>query len=93
VQRFYADKLSAGLAPRTVHHCHAVLHRALEQAVRWNRIPRNLSDAVDAPRVPRREMPVPTPAELVRLIRHGGAARGPAGRAVKHGGLYGLPQG
>src|SRR4051812_25348484 len=54
VQNLYAAKLEK-LAPRTVHHIHCLLHHALEAAVRWNLVPRNPCDAVDPPRVPRKE--------------------------------------
>ncbi len=68
VQAFYAAKLESDLAPRTVHHCHAVLHRALELAVRWGYVPRNVCDAVDAPRAPKIEMRPPTPDEVGALL-------------------------
>ncbi len=75
VQAFYAAKLTtprpstgAPLSPRTVHHCHRVLHRALEMAVRWGYLPRNVCDAVDPPQVPRREMVPPSPADVGRLL-------------------------
>jgi integrase len=58
VQNLYASKLDGKLAPRSVHHIHCLLHHALETAVRWNTIPRNPCDAVDPPRVPRKEMNV-----------------------------------
>lgn len=38
------------LAPGTVRRIHATLHRALRDAVRWNRISRNPADAADPPR-------------------------------------------
>jgi integrase len=68
VQEVYAAKLESGLSPRTVHHCHAVLHRALQQAMKWGYVPRNIADAVDSPSVPRYELKPPTPAELKRLL-------------------------
>ena len=40
-----------GLSPRSVHHVHAVLHRACKDAVRWGRLTRNPVDAADPPRV------------------------------------------
>jgi integrase len=50
IQRLYAIKLKAGLSPTTVNLLHCVLHRALKQAVRWDLITRNVSEAVDPPR-------------------------------------------
>ena len=35
VQYFYQFKLDAGLAPGTVRLMHGILHKALEQAVKW----------------------------------------------------------
>ncbi len=35
---------------------HAVLRRALRQAVKWNMIPRNPAEVVDRPRAPRPEI-------------------------------------
>jgi integrase len=42
-----------GLAPRTVHHMHRILHQALQQAVRWQILARNPADAVKPPKVER----------------------------------------
>ena len=51
VQQFYAQKLSEGLSSTTVRHIHAVLHRALVHAVKLGLVPRNVTDAVEAPRM------------------------------------------
>lgn len=66
--RLYSALLGRGLSPRTVQYDHAVLHRALEQAVRWNLIPRNPADAVDAPRPKRPEIRVLSPEEIGRFL-------------------------
>src|SRR6266516_2923194 len=51
VQAFYARELEDGLSPRTlVSMVHVVLHKALDDAVRWNLVPRNVCDAVSLPR-------------------------------------------
>jgi integrase len=50
VQGFYRDRLDSGLSPATVQKIHAVLHKALDQAVRWSLVPRNATEAVKAPR-------------------------------------------
>jgi integrase len=50
LQRFYAGRLDAGLSATTVHHAHAVIHRALKQAMRWGLVERNVSELTDAPR-------------------------------------------
>jgi integrase len=43
VSNFYQDKLTAGVAPASVNKLHVTLHKALDQAVKWNMIPRNVS--------------------------------------------------
>jgi integrase len=68
IQAFYASTLASGLSPRTVHHCHAVLHRALKQAVRWGYLAASPCDRVDPPRVPHHEIRPPNPEELERLL-------------------------
>ncbi len=40
----------AGLDPRTVAYIHTIIHRALKDAVRWDRLARNPADAADPPR-------------------------------------------
>ncbi len=50
IQRLYAERLAAGLSPTTVSNLHAMLHRALEQAVRWGLLARNMTEMVDPPR-------------------------------------------
>jgi len=41
----------SGLSPLTIRHVHATLHRALKDAVRWERLMRNPIDAADPPRI------------------------------------------
>src|SRR5215218_8091093 len=48
VQGFYRDRLAAGSAPASVNKLHVTVNKALDQAVRWRMIPRN---------VPRRSRP------------------------------------
>ena len=67
LQRFYREKQEAGLT-RTVRLCHAVLHRALGQAAKWNLVPRNVADLVDAPRVPKKEFTPLSPEEAQRFL-------------------------
>jgi integrase len=53
---FYADLLqdgrrdgSGGLSPRTVRYVHTILRRALQAAVRWQLVARNVADLADPP--------------------------------------------
>jgi integrase len=48
--RLYQTKRQQGLSPRRVAIIHAVLHRALAEAVRWRLVPRNVADDVNPPR-------------------------------------------
>jgi Phage integrase, N-terminal SAM-like domain/Arm DNA-binding domain len=43
------DGSSAGLAPRTVRYIHTIIHAALRDALRWNRVVRNVADAATPP--------------------------------------------
>jgi len=56
LQRLYSNKIEEGLSSTTVHHLHAMLHRALKQAVRWNLAQRNVADFADPPRVQHHEI-------------------------------------
>jgi integrase len=42
-------KQSAGLKPRTVRYIHTIIHAALDDAVRWRRIPLNPADHANPP--------------------------------------------
>lgn len=68
IQNLYTRMLEAGYSRRTVQYTHAVLRRALRQAVKLRLIPVAPTDAVDAPRPGRREMTVLTPEQLERLV-------------------------
>lgn len=59
VQYFYRAKLDAGLAPGTVRLMHAVLTRALDQAVKWGAVGRNVCKATTPPQ--------PNPEEIKPL--------------------------
>lgn len=67
LDRFYAELVARGLAPKTVRNIHVLLHKALRDAVRKNLVPRNAADAADPPklhRANREEMKTWTPEQL-----------------------------
>jgi len=66
VRGLYRDK-SESLSPRSVNYIHVTLHKALKQAVMDGLIPRNVTDAVKAPQVLRREVK-PLSATQVRAL-------------------------
>ena len=67
IQSLYAVKLRDGLKPSSVRYIHAVLHRALEQAVRFNLIPFNPASRVDPPKIRQDEI-TPLDAEQARTF-------------------------
>ena len=66
INAFYARLLENGrlqgkgsLSPATVRRVHATLHRALKDAVRWQRLSLNPADAADPPRGKSKERDLP----------------------------------
>lgn len=51
LQTLYSEKLKSGLSPRMVQFIHSVIHKALNQALKWGLVYRNVSDLVDKPKV------------------------------------------
>lgn len=68
LQAFYSKKLDEGLSPTTVTSFHKMLHLALDRAVRWNLVPRNVCDAVTPPRVKRYEIQPLSPEQVQRFL-------------------------
>lgn len=56
VQRLVNDLAGKGLAPNTVRNARAVLRRALNQALKWGLVSRNVATLVDTPRIEQQEM-------------------------------------
>jgi integrase len=56
LQKHYTARLNSGLSARTVRYHHAVIHKALQTAVKWGLVSRNVADGVDMPRIRRTEM-------------------------------------
>jgi len=79
LQRLYSRKLEEGLAARTVGKLHVVLHRALQDAVRWGLVGRNVCDAVRPPKVHAQEMRTLSPDEARQFLA---AAEGDALEAL-----------
>lgn len=86
IQHLYRKKLQAGLAPGSVRRIHITLHKALQDAVRWYMLPRNVASAVTPPKGAAREIKLD--------YRRGQAAAfrgfwGASGGLVRAGGDYG----
>jgi len=73
VQSLYTQKLQEGLSRTTVNTLHAMLHKALEDALRWNLVARNVCDAVTPPRRDRYEI---QPFSIEQAQRFLSAAKG-----------------
>lgn len=77
---FYADLLESGrcngdtstpgLSPKTVKHVHTMLHKALEDAVRWGHLARNPVSLATPPQPRTPEMKVWTPEQLRAFVDH-----------------------
>ena len=68
IQALYTKKLDEGLSPATVRNLHAILHGALDQAVKWNLVARNACDVVTVPASQRHETQPLTFEQAQRLL-------------------------
>ncbi|MCL4474294.1 MAG: site-specific integrase [Actinobacteria bacterium] len=75
ISAYYSEALSngrlngkGGLSAKTVRQHHAVLRKALEQAVQWQMINRNPAAAVAAPKPKQREMTALNDDQLAELL-------------------------
>ena len=75
LQKYYSDMLSSGrcgsscgLSAQTVRHHHTALHKALQTAVEWGLLSRNIADAISAPRAERPEMQTWGEEEVTRFL-------------------------
>jgi integrase len=64
VAELLEHKRQQGLSTTTLHHIHTALKSSLEQAVRWNVIPRNVAKLVDSVRIERKEIQPPSDEQL-----------------------------
>lgn len=63
-------KRGKGLSAKTLANVHGILHKALADAVRWDRVVRNVVDLVDPPRAAKPKTEVWTLEDLRSFIRH-----------------------
>jgi integrase len=68
VQALYAQKIKEGLSPNRVRTFHAVLHKALENAVKWSLVGKNVCDVVTPPARVRTEIKPLTQEQAKRLL-------------------------
>ncbi len=72
VRGLYREKLDDGLASRTVQYIHVTLHKALKDAVADGLIPRNVTDAVRAPRAKGKEINALAPDQARAFLEAAG---------------------
>jgi integrase len=68
IQAMYQSMQDSGLSARVVRYTHAVLSSALKQAVKWDMLFRNPADAVEVPRLHRKEMKAMTAEEAGKFL-------------------------
>jgi integrase len=68
VRGLYRERLETGLAPRMVQLVHVTLHKALKQGVMDGLIPRNVTEAVKAPRPEKKEIRPLSPEQARTLL-------------------------
>jgi integrase len=69
VQRFMNEKLKAGLSGRTVRHINDTLRCALNVAMKWGLVSRNVATLVGPPRIQRKEIRSLTPDEARAFLK------------------------
>ncbi len=75
LQKLYSELLARGLSPSTVRGAHATIHAALEQAVAWNYVGRNVASIAKAPKVRRKEVKALSLEEVHQLLKVAGDTR------------------
>lgn len=68
IQNFYTLKIEEGLSERTVISFHKIIHKALEQALKWQLVVSNVSNGVDKPKVKKNKTEVLDASEVKELI-------------------------
>lgn len=68
LQKHYTAKLNSGLSARTVRYHHVVLHKALQTALKWGLVSRNVADGADIPRPSRIEMQTWDERDMSRFL-------------------------
>ena len=69
LQKLYAAKLKEGLSARSVKYQHVILHKALQTAIKWGLVSRNVADGVDVPKAQRGEMITWDEDDIARFLK------------------------
>jgi len=68
LQKHYTAKLNDGFSTLTVKYHHTVIHKALQTAVKWGLVSRNVADGVDIPRACHKEMQTWDEDDVTRFL-------------------------
>jgi integrase len=68
IQTFLNDKSKSGLAPKTVRHIHSTLRAALNIALRWGLVARNVATLVSPPRLQAKEIKPMSQGEIKAFL-------------------------
>jgi integrase len=68
LQNLYSQKLKSGLSKRTVKYIHTVIHRSLNQALKWGLVARNIAEAVEVPKPDKKAVEPLTPLQVAKLL-------------------------
>ncbi len=68
VNALYRKKEGDGLQPKTIQSIHGVLHKALDDAIKWGYVSHNVCDVVSPPRLIKTERPFLALEQAQRLL-------------------------
>lgn len=68
IQGLYSTKLSDGQSKRSVQQLHALIHKALDQALKWGLVNQNVSDLVTSPKPDKRIPPTLTKDQVIKFL-------------------------
>jgi integrase len=69
LQNLYSEKRKAGLSNRTVQFIHSIIHKVLDQALKWGLVLRNVADLVEKPTVKRKAPTIWTNEQVSIFLR------------------------
>jgi len=68
IQTLCSQKLKDGLSNRTVKYIRTIMHQALDQALEWGMVPRNVADAVKTPAPEKRPIDPLSKEEVYKFL-------------------------
>ncbi|HEX9037463.1 MAG TPA: tyrosine-type recombinase/integrase, partial [Ktedonobacterales bacterium] len=68
IQSLYTAKLNEGYSTTTIAHLHTVIHHALDSALRFGLVQRNVAEFVEPPKVRKVEMKTLSPEQARKLL-------------------------